>query len=116
MNEYKRGYLYFYHFEYGEGSEQMGKRPCVIMSNDLNNKYSPNVTIVPITGQRKKSLPTHVSFSTFTISGTALAEQVTTISKTRLEMYCGFLNNDTMKLIEKAVMIQLGIDFPEAME
>ena len=39
---------------------QQGVRPVVVVSNDAANRYSPVVTVVPLTSQRKKPLPTHV--------------------------------------------------------
>ncbi|MBL7093008.1 type II toxin-antitoxin system PemK/MazF family toxin [candidate division KSB1 bacterium] len=31
------------------GSEQKGIRPCIIISNDLTNKYAPTVCAIPLT-------------------------------------------------------------------
>ena len=43
------------------GSLQEGRSPILIISNDLANKHSPVVTIVPLTSKlRKNPLPTHV--------------------------------------------------------
>lgn len=42
------------------GSEQRSGRPGIIVSNDLANKHSPNVSVVYLTSQEKKPLPTHV--------------------------------------------------------
>ncbi|QSF43264.1 type II toxin-antitoxin system PemK/MazF family toxin [Paenibacillus tianjinensis] len=46
---------------YAGGSVQGGRRPVLVISNNIGNKYSPNVTVVPITSSTiKKQLPTHV--------------------------------------------------------
>ena len=58
-----RGDIYMAKLQSDEdnGSLQEGRRPILIISNDLANKHSPVVTIVPLTSKlRKNPLPTHV--------------------------------------------------------
>ena len=43
-----------------DGHTQGGIRPGVIFQNDVGNKYSPNVVVLPLTTSIKKiSQPTH---------------------------------------------------------
>lgn len=65
------------------GSEQRGDRPAIIVSNDMANKHSPNVSIVYLTSQEKKPLPTHVEVIC-KVPSTALCENIQTVSKDRL--------------------------------
>lgn len=47
-----------------DGHTQGGIRPGVIFQNDVGNKYSPNVVVLPLTTSIKKtSQPTHVYIS-----------------------------------------------------
>ena len=58
MTEYYRGDIFYITpFYTVTGSEQRAGRPGVIVSNDANNKYSPNVEIVFLTSQEKKPIP-----------------------------------------------------------
>lgn len=111
VREFHRGEVYYY--SYGKnievGSEQSAGRPCIIVSNEQNNEHSSLVTIIPVTSKDKKPLPTHVSFDIEVVHGTALAEQVTTISKERLMTYCGEIDDKTQREIDKALQIQLGL-------
>ncbi|MBE7897178.1 type II toxin-antitoxin system PemK/MazF family toxin [Paenibacillus polymyxa] len=44
-----------------EGSVQAGVRPVMVISNNIGNRFSPVVVVVPITAQiQKAKLPTHV--------------------------------------------------------
>ena len=46
---------------HGDGHVQDGVRPAIIIQNDIGNKYSPTLQVIPITSRMtKKSLPTHV--------------------------------------------------------
>ena len=43
----KRGDIYFAELM-GIGSQQIGMRPVVIYSNNVNNRFSPVVNVVPL--------------------------------------------------------------------
>ena len=72
-------------------SVQAGTRPALIYSNDMCNKYSPTVTVIPFTTRKKRQMPTHLLFSENVArkyglkhESTLLAEQITTVSKDRI--------------------------------
>ena len=47
------------------GSQQGGIRPAIIVSNNIGNKHSNTIKVLPGTTKRNNStLPTHVHFST----------------------------------------------------
>ena len=93
-----------------DGSVTEAGRPGVIISNDINNKFSPVVEVVFLTTKEKRHLPTHVEISSAPQLSTAMCEQVMTISKNRLENYCGRCTEHEMKNIDRAVMVSLGIN------
>lgn len=56
---FRIGEVYFMQF-YGRDSEQNGRRPGIILQNNIGNKYSPNVIAIPLTSKTKKNKqPTH---------------------------------------------------------
>ena len=93
------------------GSEQGEIRPVVVVQNNIGNKFSPTVTIVPLTSRIKKMLPTHVeiSDSCLTALSIALVEQIRTIDKSRLIKHMGKLNKNIMIKINNAIAIQMGL-------
>ena len=103
----KRGEIYYIENDNAVGSEQRGRRPAVIVGNDVGNKYSPVVLAVYFTLQQKKTLPTHVYVRGH---GTALCEQIVTIDKTRLLQKKGECTNSDMERINKALCISLGLE------
>ena len=92
-----------------QGSEQEAGRPAVIVSNNEANKYSRSVSVVYLTTQEKKPLPTHCEVVARTKS-TALCEDVTTISKERLLDYVKSCTEEEMAKIDECLMVALGID------
>ena len=57
------------------GHVQHGTRPVVIVSNDVANNFSPIVTAVPLTSNRKAAtLPTHVCLHGYGLAATSIAK------------------------------------------
>ncbi len=93
------------------GSEQRGRRPVIILQNNLGNKYSPTTIVAVMTTRHKKWLPTHVRVyrsAGLACYGTVCLEQIKTIDKERLEEYVGSLSPKIMQKIEKALAVSLG--------
>lgn len=80
-------------------SEQGGIRPVIIIQNDVGNKYSPTVIVIPITSEIKKiNLPTHCILhktikNGLNVNSMVLAEQIRVIDKSRLLDRIGYLDN-----------------------
>lgn len=80
-------------------SEQGGIRPVIIIQNDVGNKFSPTVIVLPITSEiKKKSMPTHCVLHKTDRNGLemdsmVLAEQIRVIDKSRLLDKIGYLDN-----------------------
>ena len=47
----KRGDIYYANLNPVIGSEQGGRRPVLIISNDVGNKHSPTVIVAPSTSR-----------------------------------------------------------------
>lgn len=109
--EIKRGQIYYCDFSAVVGSEQGGKRPCLILQNDVGNKYSPTTIIAIITSRKTKAkLPTHCWIeSNLPLPSMVELEQIKTIDKQRLGEYVGELDSEQMRKIERALKISLGL-------
>lgn len=105
----KRGEIYYIENDNSVGCEQRGRRPAVIVGNDVGNKYSSVLLVVYFTLQHKKALPTHVYVRGH---GTALCEQIHTVDKTRLLQKKGECTDSDMEHINKALCISLGLEEP----
>ena len=113
----KRGDLYYAALdETYVGSEQTGVRPVVILQNDIGNEHSPTVIIAPITSKvnSKSKIPTHVFVRGYSKrlkqNSLVLTEQIRAIDKKRLKYYIGALDIGELRMVDKALIISLGID------
>lgn len=110
-----RGEVYYADLSPTQGSEQGGRRPVLIVQNDIGNRYAPTTIILPLTtATTKKPLPTHILIPSTTENGladnsTALAEQVKIIDKSRLKKRLGAVSEEIMAEVDKAVRISLGV-------
>lgn len=95
------------------GHVQSGMRPVIVVSNDTANRYSPLVSIVPLTSALKRAdIPTHtVIHSRFLrCPSMALCEQIMTIDKSRLMDRMGAVECLHERLaIRHCVKVQLGL-------
>lgn len=109
--EYKRGDIYYIaRSGYAVGSEQEAGRPAIIVSNNLANKHSENVTVVYLTTQPKAELPTHVFINSAQKVSIALCECVVSVSKERIGNYYGQTTREEMKKINEALKIALDLE------
>ena len=111
----KRGDIFYADLDPVVGSEQGGIRPVLIVQNNVGNKHSPTVVVVPISSVRKKDLPVHIQIrcSELPKNSTVLAEQIRTIDRYRLKSYVGSVDFELMEKVEKAMKISIGVDFDD---
>lgn len=111
--EVRRGQVYIADLGTGQGSEQQGIRPVLIIQNDIGNHFGNTVLVVPITSQNKREMPTHLRISSgiagLTKDSTALVEQMRTVDKSRLKNCIGCFTADMMNDVNSKIMIQVGI-------
>lgn len=109
----KRGDIFYAELSPVIGSEQGGLRPCVVIQNDMGNRYSPTVIIAPITSKMAKaSLPTHIEIkkddkNNLDMDSVILLEQIRTIDKKRLREHLGFVDAKLHKKINESLKISL---------
>ena len=94
-------------------SIQGGKRPVLIVSNDICNEVNSIVTVIPMTHQLKGlHLPMHVLIETPDRGESlVLVEQITTIDKKQLYNCIGKIRRQDRRIVEAAIREQLGLKF-----
>lgn len=110
----RRGEVYWADLGKRRGSEQEGKRPVLIIQNDIGNKYSPTTIVATLTRKLEKkteNLRVSVSPVTSGLPGESmvLTEQLVTISKERLGERIGKLSDDEMRKVDVALHRSLAL-------
>ena len=109
----RRGEIYWLEMPHMSGSEQAGRRPVLIIQNDVGNRFSPTTIVAAITSQRRRPYPFHVQFtaneSGLRMDGMVLCEQIHTIDQQRLGTQAGRLGEDKMEEVDVALHHSLGL-------
>lgn len=114
--EVKRGDIFYIDIPRDESNphKQFGVRPCVITTNNANNKFCNSIDYVPLTSQIKKpNLPPHaVLYNTKCLHKTsmALCEQWGSVDKVFIKEKIGTVSEKDMLSIEIAMLKQQGIN------
>lgn len=118
MDKY-RHYIHkgdIFYCDFGEdnilGSEQRGKRPVLVLQNNVGNRFSPTVIVATITTRLKKNMPTHVDLHNYPYLNdrcTVLLEQIRTVDKSRLKEYITSITPQDIKRINKAIQVSMEI-------
>lgn len=110
----KRGEIWLADLNPVRGTEQSGVRPVLIVQIDRANLHGPHTIIVPFTTRiREALLPSHVKFEAGTggllADSVVLCEQIRVIDESRLIRRLGKLEEDEMKLVDRAIRTILGV-------
>lgn len=111
----KKGEIYFANLDPTVGSEIKKTRPVLLVSNDVNNKISSLLTVIPLTSQTDKVYPFEVFFDKescgLTKDSKAQCNQIRTISKMRIQAGkpAGKISPKEMEKIHQAIQLHLGI-------
>lgn len=114
MAEYRRGDIWLAHLDPVIGSEQGKTRPVLIIQNDIANEYSPVVIVAALTtAVGPKEYPTEVRVRApeggLKQDSVILLNQIRTIDKQRLITFWRRLSPETMKKVDEAIKISLGL-------
>ena len=115
----KRGQIHM--VDFGEidamsGSLQRGRRPAIIISNNKACRYSPIISVVPLSTQKtKRNLPTHYwltidEHNRLKKDSTVLAEQILTVTRGQVERQLGYLSQEDMTEVDARIRISKGLD------
>ena len=114
-NNIQRGEVYWVNLPLFNKSEKenirelQGRHPGLVISNDEQNKFSPLITILPLTSQVDKIYPFQVFSEIKGKSGVILVDQIRTIDKKRFDGKLGEIDMEMMEQIERALHMTLAL-------
>lgn len=109
----RRGSVYLVNLDPTFGKEIKKTRPAVVIQNDIGNKNSPLTIVAPITSAEKYPHPVYVNIAAseggLAKNSIVLLDQIRAIDQRRLSKYLGQMTDETMKKIDRALMISLDL-------
>ncbi len=109
----KRGQVYWVNLDPTIGAEIKKRRPAVIIQNDVGNQYSPTTIIAPITSGAEALYPIEVEVKApeggLKNDSLVKLDQIRAVDKRRLVKRTGQLNPETMRKVDQAILISMGL-------
>jgi mRNA interferase MazF len=105
----KCGEVWWVDFEPARGEEIRKTRPAVIVSNDVANVNLNRLKVVPLTSNSGRLYPSEAQVSVAGQVSKAMADQLATVAKVRLNKQLGVLSKNDLRLVERVIKIQLGL-------
>lgn len=111
----RRGEIYLVDWDPARGSEQAGRRPGVVIQNDIANAvFGYPVTIVCAVSSKLKGYPSMLQVSPSPENGLSEVSevnsaQIMTVQKDRLVHRLGRLSATDLRLLEEKLAYMLGI-------
>ncbi|NTU72160.1 MAG: type II toxin-antitoxin system PemK/MazF family toxin [Coriobacteriia bacterium] len=109
----RRGQVYWVDFGPAKSSVQAGRRPVLVVQNDVGNRYSPNTIVVAMTTRiARKDYPTEVRLpdELFGKPSVVRCGQMLTVAQDRLiGAAIASLDPATMSRVDTALQLSLGL-------
>jgi mRNA interferase MazF len=108
----KRGEIYLIDWNPSRGSEQAGYRPAVVIQNDHGNKYGSTTSVATISTTIKVFpflVPIKAKEGGLDSDSIINLSQIMTIDKSRLNKKLGQISEETLQLVDKAIIHSLNI-------
>ena len=113
MNDFpKRSEVWIVNWNPARGSEQAGRRPAIIIQNNIGNEKAPTTIVAAISGNVRR-YPMNVEIRPpeggLKHSSIVKTSQILTVSKDRLEKRLGKLNSKLMEEVDRAIKLSLAL-------
>ena len=108
----RRGEIRLVNWNPARGSEQAGKRPALVIQNDIGNEHAPT-TIVAALSTTIRIYPMNVLIEPpqegLTKPSIIKTGQILTVSKDRLEKRLGQMEDKKMEEVDRALRLSLAL-------
>ena len=97
------------------GHEQGRSRPCVVIQNDVGNRFSSTTIVVPLTDAAHIKAPSPIYVPVkqgeggTTKDSYILCDQIRTVDQRRFRSVFGTLSPETMASVDAALLVSLGL-------
>ncbi len=110
----KRGDIYLVNFDPTIGHEVKKSRPAVIITNNINNEYSPVLTVIPLSSNTTRVYPFDVVIPVgngVDYESKIMVNQIRTVDKKRLFKKLSSVPPEIIKKVEAAIRLHFDMEY-----
>lgn len=104
-----RGSVYWVDLEPTAGSQQRGRRPCIILTVDPINAVRRTVGVVPLSSSPQVAEPIVIAVKSIGPQTVAICDQLRAVDKRKIEGLIGTVTDDELALVEELVKAVFGL-------
>jgi mRNA interferase MazF len=105
----QRGCVYWVDLELTAGSQQRGRRPCLVLSVDPINAMRRTVGVIPLSSSPKVAEPIVVAVPSIGPQTVAICDQLRAVDKRKIDRLIGTVTDAELAVVEAAVKEVFGL-------
>jgi len=105
----QRGCVYWVDLEPTAGSQQRGRRPCLVLSVDPINAVRRTVGVIPLSSSPKVAEPIVVAIPSIGPQTVAICDQLRAVDKRKIDRLIGAVTDTELAHVEAAVKAVFGL-------
>ena len=105
----RRGKIWLVSFPSPQGGEIKKTRPAIIVCNNIANRHLNRVQVIPVTNNVSRCYPAEALILVEGKTNKAMADQIATTAKSRLQKKIAVLSPEDMEKVDNAIGVQLGL-------
>ena len=105
----QRGHVYWVDLEPTAGSQQRGRRPCLVLTVDPLNAVRRTVGVIPLSSSPKVAKPIVVAVPSIGSQTVAICDQLRAVDKRKIDRLVGAVTDAELALIEDSVKAVFGL-------
>ncbi len=104
-----RGHVYWVDLEPTAGSQQRGRRPCLVLTVDPINAARRTVGVIPLSTSPRVAEPIVVAIKSIGPQTVAICDQLRAVDKRKIERWIGAVTEDELALVEDSIKAVFGL-------
>ncbi len=105
----QRGHVYWVDLEPTAGSQQRGRRPCLVLTVDPINAVRRTVGVVPLSTSPRIAEPIVVAIPSIGPQTVAICDQLRAVDKRKIDRWVGAITAAELAVIENSVKAVFGL-------
>ncbi len=109
-----RGEIWVVRFDPAVGAEIQKTRPALVIQNNVGNRVSPITIVAAIMSSRHRVYPVEVYLPSgeggLDADSIVMLNHIRSVDRKRLMRRLGSVSEETMKSVDQAILISLGVD------